>query len=297
MKAFRIFFRSIRDAFKSVFRNFSLSMASILCATITLMVVAISLLIAGNVNSITKDLESELSIVVYLEESAKEDDISFLESKIKAIKGVEEVIYKSNEERELEMSEYSSSYATIFESYEDSPLLNTFIITVDDAEKLNSIAEEIKVMDNVESALYGENSVDTIVEAFSFIEKVTIIVVIALVFVTAFLITNTIKLAIYARRSEIEIMRLVGASNMAIKLPFVFEGFIIGILGSFIPIIIIIYGYIIIYEKMGGHIISNIVNLINPYNFVFDVGIIILLLGAIIGMFGSLNAVRKYLKI
>ncbi|MBQ8902084.1 MAG: permease-like cell division protein FtsX [Bacilli bacterium] len=297
MKAFRIFFRSIRDAFKSVFRNFSLSMASILCATITLMVVAISLLIAGNVNSITKDLESELSIVVYLEESAKEDDISFLESKIKAIKGVEEVIYKSNEERELEMSEYSSSYATIFESYEDSPLLNTFIITVDDAEKLNSIAEEIKVMDNVESALYGENSVDTIVEAFSFIEKVTVIVVIALVFVTAFLITNTIKLAIYARRSEIEIMRLVGASNMAIKLPFVFEGFIIGILGSFIPIIIIIYGYIIIYEKMGGHIISNIVNLINPYNFVFDVGIIILLLGAIIGMFGSLNAVRKYLKI
>jgi len=297
MKAFRIFFRSIRDAFKSVFRNFSLSMASILCATITLMVVAISLLIAGNVNSITKDLESELSIVVYLEESAKEDDISFLESKIKAIKGVEEVIYKSNEERELEMSEYSSSYATIFESYEDSPLLNTFIITVDDAEKLNSIAEEIKVMDNVESALYGENSVDTIVEAFSFIEKVTIIVVIALVFVTAFLITNTIKLAIYARRSEIEIMRLVGASNMAIKLPFVFEGFIIGILGSFIPIIIIIYGYIIIYEKMGGHIISNIVNLINPYNFVFDVGIIILLLGAIIGMFGSLNAVRKYLNI
>ena len=86
MKVFRIIRRSIRDAFKSVFRNFSLSMASILCATITLMVVAISLLIAGNVNSITKDLESELSIVVYLEESAKEDDISFLESKIKAIK-------------------------------------------------------------------------------------------------------------------------------------------------------------------------------------------------------------------
>ncbi len=297
MKAFRIFFRSIRDAFKSVFRNFSLSMASILCATITLMVVAISLVIAANVNSITKDLESELSIVVYLEEDANKDDINFLKSKIEDIQGVENVTYKSNEERELEMSEYSSSYATIFESYEDSPLLNTFIITVEDAEELNSIAEKIKVMDKVESAIYGENSVDTIVEAFGFIENITLIVVIALIFVTAFLITNTIKLAIYARKNEIEIMRLVGASNTAIKLPFVFEGFIIGIMGSLIPIIVTIYGYIIIYEKMGGHILSNIIKLISPYNYIFGVALTILFFGAIIGMLGSLNAVRKYLKI
>lgn len=297
MKAFRIIGRSIRDAFKSVFRNFSLSMASILCATITLMVVSIALLVAGNVNSITKDLESELSIVVYLEEESSDEDVSYLKSKIEAINGVESITYKSNEERELEMSEYSSSYATIFESYENSPLLNTFIVTVEDAEELNSIAEKIKVMDNVESALYGENSVDTIVDAFGFVEKVTLVVVIALIFVTAFLITNTIKLAIYARKNEIEIMRLVGASNIAIKLPFVFEGFIIGILGSLIPIIVTIYGYIIVYGKLGGHILSNIIKLINPYNYIFEVALMILCFGAIIGMLGSLNAVRKYLKI
>lgn len=297
MKAFRIIGRSIRDAFKSVFRNFSLSMASILCATITLMVVSIALLVAGNVNSITKDLESELSIVVYLEEESSDEDVSYLKSKIEAINGVESITYKSNEERELEMSEYSSSYATIFESYENSPLLNTFIVTVEDAEELNSIAEKIKVMDNVESALYGENSVDTIVDAFGFVEKVTLVVVIALIFVTAFLITNTIKLAIYARKNEIEIMRLVGASNIAIKLPFVFEGFIIGILGSLIPIIVTIYGYIIVYGKLGGHLLSNIIKLINPYNYIFEVALMILCFGAIIGMLGSLNAVRKYLKI
>jgi len=129
------------------------------------------------------------------------------------------------------------------------------------------------------------------------VKKVTIVVVIALIFVTAFLITNTIKLAIYARRNEIEIMRLVGASNTAIKLPFVVEGFIIGVLGSLIPIILTIYGYVIAYNKLGGHIITDLIKLIEPYNFVFYISGIIAILGAIIGMLGSLNAVRKYLKI
>ena len=297
MKAFRIIGRSIRDAFKSVFRNFSLSMASILCATITLLVVSISLIIAGNVNNATNDLESELSIIVYLEKDASEKDVNFLESSIKKIEGVKTVTYKSKEEWKLEMSEYNSSFGTIFENYEENPLLDSFAIRVKDVKKLDSITEEIRKMDKVESANYGEDTVDTIISVFDVVEKVTLVVVIALIFVTAFLITNTIKLTIYSRRNEIEIMRLVGASNIAIKMPFVFEGFIIGIFGSLIPVIISIYGYIIAYERLNGHIITDLIKLISPYNFIFFISLVIVGLGALIGMFGSLRAVRKYLKI
>ena len=297
MKAFRIIGRSIRDALKSVFRNFSLSMASILCATITLLVVSISLIIAGNVNSATNDLESELSIIVYLEKDATEKDANFLESTIGKIEGVKSVTYKSKNEWKLEMSEYNSSFGTIFENYEENPLLDSFAIRVNDVKKLDTITEEIRKMDKVESANYGEDTVDTIISVFDVVEKVTMVVVIALIFVTAFLITNTIKLTIYSRRNEIEIMRLVGASNTAIKMPFVFEGFIIGILGSLIPVIVTIYGYIIAFEKLNGHIITDLIRLINPYNFVFYISLIIVGLGALIGMFGSLRAVRKYLKI
>ena len=297
MKAFRIFFRSIRDAFKSVFRNFSLSMASILCATITLMVVAVALVIATNVNSITKDLESELSIVVYLEKDATKEDADFLKSSISKLENVDSVVYKSKDEWKLEMGEYNSSFSTIFENYEDNPLLDSFVVTVKDIKSIGTINDAILKMDKIESANYGENTVNTLISVFDIAEKVTAIVVIALVFVTAFLITNTIKLTIYSRRNEIEIMRLVGASNIAIKLPFVFEGFIIGVLGSLIPIIVTIYGYIIAYEKLGGHILTNLVRLINPYNFVFYIAIIVVLLGALIGTLGSLRAVRKYLKI
>lgn len=297
MKAFRIIGRSIRDAFKSVFRNFSLSLASILCATITLLVVSIALVITGNVDNATNSLESELSIVVYLEKSATKETADFVESKIEKITDVDKVDYKSKDEWMLEMSEYNSSFSTIFENYEENPLLDSFVVTVKDIASISKITEEIRKMDNVESANYGEDTVDTIISIFDVVEKVTLVAVIALVFVTAFLITNTIKLTIYSRKNEIEIMRLVGSSNTAIKLPFVFEGFIIGILGSIIPIIITIYGYIIVFEKLGGHILTDFITLISPYNFVFYISLIVLGLGALIGMFGSLNAVRKYLKI
>lgn len=297
MKVFRIIGRSIRDAFKSVFRNFSLSMASILCATITLLVVAISLLIAGNVKNATSDLKSELSIVVYLEKSASEEDANFIKSSIEKIDGVVNVQYKSKNEWKLEMSEYNSSLGTIFENSTDNPLLDSYIVKVNDVKYLDSITDTIRKMDKVESANYGEDTVDTLVQAFDFIEKITLVIVIALLFVTAFLITNTIKLTIYSRRNEIEIMRLVGASNTAIKTPFVFEGFIIGLLGSLIPVIITIYGYIIVYEKLNGHILTDLIKLTNPYYFVFYISGITIILGALIGMFGSLRAVRKYLKI
>ena len=290
MKALRIVGRSIRDAFKSVFRNFSLSMAAILCATITLMVVSISLVIAANIENATKSLESELSIVVYVKKSATEDDIKYLQDKIKGLDNVESVEYKSRDEWKLEMSEYNPSFETLLENYPENPLLDSFVVVVKDATDLEKVTTEIRNFDMVDSANFGEDAVVTIVSLFDVVEKTTLIVLVALIFVTAFLITNTIKLTIYSRRNEIEIMRLVGSSNIAIKLPFIFEGFIIGVLGSLIPILVTIYGYIIAYNKLGGHIISELIKLVAPFNFVF-------FLGAVIGMLGSLLAVRKYLKI
>lgn len=297
MRAIRIVGRSIRDAFKSVFRNFSLSMASILCATITLMVVSISLIVAGNVNVTTQNLENELSIVVYVDKSASEEDSNFLFSTIQKLPNVNNVTFKSKDEWKLEMSEYSSSYATLLETYDDNPLMDSMVVTVKDVKYLESVTEKIKEMDHVNSASYGEETVDNIISAFDIIQKSTVVVVIALIFVTAFLISNTIKLTIYSRKNEIEIMRLVGASNVSIKLPFVVEGFIIGVMGSLIPVIVTIYGYMIAFNKLGGHVITDVLKLISPFPFVFYVAGIILIVGALIGMVGSLRAVRKYLKI
>ena len=139
--------------------------------------------------------------------------------------------------------------------------------------------------------------VDKMISAFSSIEKATYVVVIALVLVTVFLIINTIKLTISARKREISIMRLVGASNFSIKTPFIIEGMILGALGSIVPIIVNIVGYTKFYQHFDGYLYSQLIRLIRPEPFVYQTSLIILGLGILVGMIGSAGAVRRYLKI
>lgn len=297
MKMFRYLKRGLRDSFKSVFRNFSLSMAAVACSVITLILVSVSIVISYNVDSITKKLESELTIVVYLKKDVPIEQIENLKSSFVKMKNVEEVVFKDNEEWKLEMKEYSETYSTTLDYLEENPLLDSFIIKVKDVNYLKETTNEIREFEYVESANYGEGMAENLISAFTIIKNITIFIVLALVFVTAFLISNTIKLTIFSRRSEIEIMRLVGSSNSTIKLPFIFEGFILGFLGSIIPILITIYGYVLLYDHFNGYILSPIITLVKPFNFVIYVSIILLAIGCIIGMFGSYRAVRKYLKI
>lgn len=297
MKVFRILVRSVRDSFKSVFRNFSLSLASVICTTITLILVAIAIIVSVNVNHVTKSMEEELTIVVYAKKDVSEDNVKEIENKIKALNGVKEVVYKSREEWRLEMKNYSDTLEVTLDYLEQNPLLDSFIVTVNETNNLRTVAKDIREIEGVESANYGEGMVEEIISVFNAIKTVTIVMVISLVVVTAFLISNTIKLTIFSRRSEIEIMRLVGSSNMAIKLPFVFEGLLLGFIGSLVPVIITIYGYIIMFDKISTSKSFSIIDLINPMPFVLYASLILVAIGSIVGMLGSGRAVRKYLKI
>ena len=297
VKMFRIFFRSIRDAIKSISRNFSLSMASVLSVTITLIIVAVAIIIAANVNYATRNIEDEMNILAYIKNDAKDEDIQNVLSEIKAIKQVREFEHISKEQQKKDMTEYDETFGVILDYLEENPLMDSIIIYVKDVREMNQVAEKIKKIPNIETVKFGEDMVDEVVEAFDIIEKITIGLVIALMLVTIFLINNTIKLTIYSRKSEIEIMRLVGASNTAIKLPFIFEGLIIGLVGAIIPICVTIYGYVILYNSMHGYLFSEMLRLVKPFNFVFMVSLVLLVFGAIVGMFGSSHAVRKYLKI
>ena len=297
MRAFRIFFRSIRDALKSVVRNFSLSFASIMCTTITLILVVVAVVAAANVNNATKLIEDELTIVTYLKRDVTEEQLDNIKSEISSYKNVEEVTFKSKDEWKLEMSEYDDSFKTVLDYLDENPLMDSFVLKVNDVKKLSETSEYIKAINGVDTVKYGEGMVEQVISVFDIVQKIVVVVVIALVVVTSFLISNTIKLTIFSRRNEIEIMRLVGASNITIKLPFLFEGFIIGLIGSIIPVCITIYGYVILYSRMHGKLLSNMIMLIKPYPFVFCVSLIVIAIGALVGMYGSIKAVRKYLKV
>ncbi len=297
MRYMRILIRNFRDGIRSVFRNFSLSIASITCITITLILVAIAIVISANVDHFTKRLEETMTIVVYLKEDVTEEQKNDIEAEIKKLRNYDSLVYKSKDEWKQEMIDSSEELGATLSYLDTNPLLDSITVKVTDIKSLSYVASAIRGMDGVKSAKYGEESVDKLVFIFDIVEKAMIVIVCALILVTAFLISNTIKLTIFSRRSEIEIKRLVGTSNFAIRQPFIIEGFILGIIGSLIPIIITIYGYILLYDHFDGYLFSHIVELIKPMNIIWFVSIILAIIGGLVGMFGSSRAVRKYLKI
>lgn len=297
MRLIRILIRNFRDALRSVLRNFSLSIASITCITITLVLVALSIVISANIDHFTKNLEDTLTVVVYLNEDVTEEEKDKVIEGIKSLDNYDSYIYKSKDEWKEEMASTSSELGTTLSYLDTNPLLDSIVVKVKDIKSLSYVASSIRNMDGVKSAKYGEDTVDKMILMFDVVSKVTIVIVLALILVTAFLISNTIKLTIFSRKNEIEIMRLVGTSNFAIKQPFIIEGFILGVIGAIIPIIITVYGYILFYEHFDGYLFSHVIELIKPSNLVWFISIILVVVGGVVGMFGSNRAVRKYLKI
>ena len=299
MRGLRILGRDIRDSFKSVFRNFSLSLASISCIAITLIVVAISIILTYNVNNFTVLVEKDVTIVAFLDKTVDLNKRLEIEEKIKSIDEVDRYEFISKAEIAKQMMESSEDFRNAIQGWseEELPLQDTYQVKVKDIEKISIVAENIKNIDGVSVVKYGEGMVEQLISIFDVVRKVCIAIVVALIIVTAFLIANTIKITIFSRKREIEIMRLVGASNLNIKIPFIFEGLFLGILGSIIPIVLTIYGYNALYENFDGQVFSPFIKLIQPEPFIYAVSGILVIIGILVGMFGSWRAVKKYLKI
>lgn len=299
MKAIRILSRNIRDSFKGVIRNFSLSLASISCITITLIVVSISIILTYNVNSFADNVKKDVTIVAFMNVDITQEEKDDVLEEIKEIEGIESYTYQSKMDIASEMMESSEDLKTILSQYseETSPLQATYLVKVKDINNIAKIAGKIEKIKGVDIVKYGEGMVEQLVSVFEIVKNISIGVVIALIVVTAFLISNTIKITIFSRKREIEIMRLVGASNINVKIPFIFEGLFLGALGSIIPIVITTYGYTMLYKKFEGQLFSPFIKLIKPTPFIYQISLALLIIGVLVGMYGSIKAVKKHLKI
>ena len=242
MKSFRSIRRYFRDAIHGVFRNFSLSLASISCITITLIVVAVSLILSYNVEHFSDSIRKDVTVVMFLKKETTKEDLTKIKKELESIENIK----NGNE-----------IFATTVDRWteETNPLLDSYMFKVKDIVQIDDTVKEVKNLsfskDKINNINYGEDIVHQLIEVFNVVKKICIVAVLSLVLVTAFLIANTIKLAIYSRKREIEIMRLVGASNISIKIPFIIEGLFIGLLGSIVPILITIFGYTSLYDYFG----------------------------------------------
>lgn len=306
MRGFRSIKRYFRDAIHGVFRNFSLSLASILCITITLVVVAVSLILSMNVENFSESIRKDVTVVMFLKKETTKEDEEKIKKELESVDNIEKstIVFKSKVESANELKKGNDIFATTVDKWtkDTNPLLDSYMFKVKDIEKIDDTVVAVKNLsftkDKINNINYGEDIVHQLIVVFNVVEKICIIAVVSLILVTAFLIANTIKLAIYSRKREIEIMRLVGASNISIKIPFILEGLFIGLIGSIVPILIVIFGYTSLFDFFGGKLFgSALASLVSPVPFIYNVSGILLVIGIVVGMIGSYQAVKKYLKI
>ena len=286
MRIFRILGKSFTNAFKSIFRNFSLSLASISCTAITLILVSIALLTTYNVNSMTKNIEGTLTIIAFIDDKSTDEEIENIKASVVAIDNIDEnkTIYRSKDEIKNELLQDEDMKESL-EILDDNPLSPTLVLSVKNVRKITSTANEIKAIDKITAVKYGETVVNKVLNVFEVARNSCVIAVIALVIVTMFLNENTIKITIFSRKNEIEIMRLVGTSNTVIKLPFIFEGFILGLVGSILPIVITIFGYFYFYDVSGGKLYTDLLMLVKPSDIVYVSSFVLAIIGSLVGIF------------
>lgn len=287
--------RHFRESFKSLGRNGWMTFASVSSVTVTLLLVGVFFVVMMNLNNIAKNVENDVEIRVHIDVAATQADIDKLGTELKDIKKVDTVKYSTKDQ---ELNKLKDSLGKSFSLFEqDNPLRNVYEVKTKTPQDVASVAKKISNLEFVDSVQYGKEYVEKLFDFVDIARNIGLAMTIGLLFTAMFLISNTIKITIVARRKEIEIMRLVGATNSFIRWPFFLEGLWLGILGSIIPIILIATTYYNMYDYMTPRIGNKFVDLLSFSPFIYQVSGVLILLGAVIGVWGSMMSVRKFLKI
>ncbi len=291
--------KHFKESLVNLWRNGAMSFSSIFAVTITLLLIGVISVLALNVQDISANIEDGVRIYVKLERSIDENAEKEVGNQIKKLKGVGSVTYSSkDEELNKLIDKQGKDGKELFESYrEDNPLGSAYEVEAKDPTKLASLAKKIQDIPNVNSVNYGGDSTQSMVTTLNTIQKAGSVFIVGLVIVALFMISNTIKITITARSTEISIMRMVGASNWYIRIPFMLEGIFIGLICYIVPLIILAYGYKFAYVTMTSLMSSNLITFVPPYPLVWELGAFLALLGAVVGLIGSFFSVRKFLKL
>ena len=294
----RNFPRHIGTALKNIWRNGVMSISSIFAVTITLIIIGVIGVIAINIQDMAMNVESSLTIHVQMEREATQEEVDATYAALQNLEHVASVTYSDKESELQKLIDGMGEDGEIFAEYqgEDNPLGDAFIIEAEDGQYLETIASQIENMERVNRVNYGGESTTSLVSGLETVRNIGSVFIIGLTVIALFMIANTIKITITSRSTEISIMRMVGASNWYIRIPFMLEGIMIGLIGSIVPILILYYGYNALYNASDGMFISNMLLLRDPYPFVFQFGAFLAILGSSVGLVGSFMSVRKFLK-
>lgn len=284
-----------REALLSFRRSTLMATAAVLSTTTILIIVGVFLLISVNSSLFLKNIESQLEIIVYLEDNTSKTELNNLKSNITSIVGTREVKFVSKEEAYQRLLRSLGEQKDILSAIEVNPLPASFEIQVKDPKTIKQIANQMAKLEKVEEVEYGQGTVEKLLNFTYIFRRAGMLILALLIFSSILIISNIIKITVYARRNEIEIMSLSGATSRFIKWPFIIEGFLQGFTSAILSIIILYKFYFFAINKM--HQVIPFLPLVVGNMDLLPIGISILLLGSLVGILGSMFSVGKYLDV
>lgn len=286
-----------KEATKNVFSNGWMSLASIFTVVASLLIFGIFLILTINLNYIASQFESDYEIILVVDENYTPEQTEALRSKIEAIEYVETVTFDSKDARLQDLKTDMGDNASLFDGYEDNnPLRDWYKITLSDLNQTDNVVSQLENLEGIAKVRLNRDTIDRLLSATSLIAKNSIWIMIALGIISIFIISNTIKLAVFSRAKEINIMKFVGATDWFIRWPFIIEGMIIGLLGSTFSLLIISFGYNGLASSLASLGISFVT--FKPLSDMIPYLIpMFIVMGILLGGIGSMISVRKHLKV
>ncbi len=291
----------IGEGFSNVFKNKKSTGASLMIMWATMIIFGVFLILSENINHFVQEVESEQGIQVFATDEATDEQIKKLGEDINQIEGVNTVEYVSKEEALNQMKERFAENEDLLEGYEGENNIFTasYVVTLTDLNLNTQVQDQISKLENVKKITNANEVVATLIDFANGVKIVTGVILILLIIISVFIIANTIKLTVHARRKEISIMKYVGATNSFIRWPFIVEGMIIGVIASAISIVVIAIAYNFIAEQMVNSSFMRTVgiSLVGFSEMFSSIIFVYMLLGVGIGAIGSIISMRKYLKV
>ncbi len=291
----------IGEGFSNVFKNKKSTGASLMIMCATMIIFGVFLILSENINYFVKEIESAQGIQVFIKNEANQEEIEKLGEKIRKIDGVSTTEFVSKEQALDQMKEKFGDKKDLLEGYEGENNIFTasYVVTLTDLNQSKQVQDQILTFDYVKKITSKDETVSTLIDLANGIKIVTGVILVLLVIISIFIIANTIKLTVHARRKEISIMKYVGATNSFIRWPFIVEGMIIGLLASSISIVVVGLAYSFLAEQIVNSKFMQVINmsLISFSDMFSSIIFTYMLLGIGIGAIGSVISMRKYLKV
>jgi cell division transport system permease protein len=286
----------VLEGLKNIFSHGFMSFASVTIIVACLIIMGSFSLVAVNIDAIITDLEQQNQVLAFVDESLTDGQARELEAEIRQVPNVKDAVFVSREEA---MQEYVSQYddPSLFEDIKPEVFRHRYIIYLDDITQMQDTKAQLEAIPGIARVNAYLEIAEGFITVRNIISAISVILIVLLLVVSIFIMANTIKLASFTRREEIAVMKIVGASNGFIRLPFLVEGLVLGLLGGGIAFFTEWGVYDFINAKVLSGIAGELFKVIPFQTLLLPVLVVYLAVGFFVGTFGGVVAIRNYLKV